>query len=57
MNGNYGVDYFNKNQPLIKKQKLSYTIEGALEGKLTAWAGPLFISKWNSEHCYRLLYL
>lgn len=31
MNGNYGVDYFNKNQRLIKKQKPSYTIEGALE--------------------------
>lgn len=46
-----------KVKPLIKKQKLPYTVEGALQTKHLASVGPIFISKWNSKHYYKLLFM
>lgn len=41
---------------LIKKQKLPYTVEGAITKHLAS-VGPIFVWKWNSKHYYRLLFM
>lgn len=45
-----------KVKPLIKKQKLPYTVEGAITKPLAS-EGLIFVWKWNAIHYYRLLFM